>query len=126
MNPKKLILIADDSYAITNILKRVFTLKHFDVITVKDGQQLLEVIESKEVDVVLLDINMPKVNGMECALKIRSMKDPKKASVPIISITGNYGNHTGEDFKAAGIDQYMLKPLDYDQLVNLVNEYLKN
>jgi two-component system cell cycle response regulator DivK len=126
MKSKKLILIADDSYSITSILKKVFTLKGFDVVTVKDGEALMDAMDRMDVDILLLDISMPKLSGIDCAQKIRSMNDPKKAAIPIISITGNYGNYSIDEFKSVGIDMFMQKPLDYDQLVNLVNQYLKN
>jgi two-component system, cell cycle response regulator DivK len=51
------------------------------------------------------------------------MQDKKKASVPIVAITGNAKNYSEEDFKAAGINEYLPKPLDFDKLVDSVKKW---
>ena len=72
-----------------------------------------------------MDINMPVMNGIECAEKIRGLSDKKKASIPIIAITGNAMNLTMEDFNKSGINDYLQKPINFDRLVSLVNQYTK-
>jgi hypothetical protein len=65
------------------------------------------------------------MDGMECTRQIRKMKN-KKSEVPIIAITGNSRNYSWEDFKNAGISKYMQKPLNFDELVEIVNDYMSN
>lgn len=64
------------------------------------------------------------MDGIECTKAIRALSDPKKAAIPIIAITGNYKNYTMEDFKQAGLNDYLQKPLDYDLLLSTVKKHL--
>jgi len=119
-NTKK-ILVAEDSSVIQNITRKVLQFQNYEIISVKNGKQVLEQLEKGDFDALLLDINMPVMDGMECAKKVRSLGDKKKASIPIIAITGNAKNYSMDDFKAVGIDEYLPKPLNFDNLVNTVN-----
>jgi CheY-like chemotaxis protein len=69
-----------------------------------------------------MDINMPVMDGMECARRVRSLPDASKANIPIVAITGNAKNYSMEDFKKAGITDYLQKPLDFDKLVSVVKD----
>jgi CheY-like chemotaxis protein len=74
-------------------------------------------------NVVLMDINMPGMDGIECTAAIRSLGDPKKSSVPIIAITGNARNYSMEEFKAQGFTDFLQKPLNFDILVEKVKAF---
>lgn len=117
----KKILVAEDSSVIQNITRKVLQFQNYEIISVKNGKQVLEQLEKDNFDALLLDINMPVMDGMECAKKVRSLDDKKKATIPIIAITGNAKNYSMDDFKAVGIDEYLPKPLNFDNLVNTVN-----
>lgn len=65
---------------------------------------------------------MPKMDGMECTRAIRALDDKEKSAIPIIAITGNAKNYSIEDFKEAGINEYLQKPLNFDQLVETVKK----
>ncbi len=120
--PKKN-LIAEDSSVIQNLTRKILQQQQFDIRSVKNGQELLKVVEQEHFDVILLDINMPLVNGIECAKAIRSMTDPVKAKTPLIAITGNALNFTVDYFHSVGFDEYLQKPLNFDLLVDLVKKY---
>lgn len=119
----KKVLVAEDSSVIQNLTKKILQFQNFDIAVVKNGKQVLEALEKDDFDVILLDINMPLMDGMECAKQIRALKDSKKANIPIIAITGNAKNYTMEEFKGVGINEYLQKPLNFDSLVNLVKKY---
>ncbi len=121
MAKTKKILVAEDSSVIQNITRKVLQFQNYEIISVKNGKQVLEQLEKEDFDAILLDINMPVMDGMECAQKVRALGDKKKASIPIIAITGNAKNYSVDDFKAVGIDEYLPKPLNFDNLVNTVN-----
>ena len=70
-----------------------------------------------------MDINMPVMDGMECARAIRGLDDQQKSHIPIIAITGNAKNYSMEEFKEAGFNDYLPKPLDFDKLVETVKRY---
>ena len=123
MPDKKRVLIAEDSSVIQNLTKKVLQFQNYDIESVKDGQKVIDKLENESFDVILMDINMPKMDGMECSKQIRQMSDPQKAQTPIIAISGNANNYSEEDFKSAGINEYIPKPIDFDVLVETVNRY---
>jgi two-component system cell cycle response regulator DivK len=123
MASTKRVLVAEDSSVIQNLTKKILQFQNFEISSVKNGKQVLEKLEVEDFDVILLDINMPVMDGMECAQQVRALKDKKKSSIPIIAITGNAKNYTLEEFKKAGINEYLPKPLNFDSLVEMVKKY---
>lgn len=118
------ILLADDSPVIQTLSKKIFQSQGYEFVGVKTGTKVLSEIKSKDYDLVILDIILPGVDGMALAKEIRGLSDEKKAKIPIIAISGNYKNYKKEDFDDAGINDYLIKPLDYDALVNVVKKYV--
>jgi len=123
MSDKKQVLVAEDSSVIQNLTKKVLQFQNYDIHSARDGQQVLDMLKQKDYDIILMDINMPKMDGMECSRQIRSMDDEKKSQVPIIAITGNASNYSEEDFEKVGMNEYIPKPIDFDRLVEVVNKY---
>lgn len=117
------VLVAEDSSVIQNVTKKILQFQNFDIIAVKNGKQVLDKINADNYDVILMDINMPVMDGMECAKTIRAMEDEQKSKIPIIAITGNAKNYSMEEFAAAGFNDYLPKPLDFDKLVETVKRY---
>jgi CheY-like chemotaxis protein len=83
---------------------------------------VLQALAREPFDILLLDINMPVMDGMECARQVRALPDPAKADIPIVAITGNARNYSMEDFKSVGINEYLQKPLNFDNLVDVVKK----
>lgn len=123
MSDKKKVLVAEDSSVIQNLTKRILQFQNFDITSVRDGEQVIDALQKENYNVILMDINMPKMNGMECSKTIRAMKEKEKANIPIIAISGNAQNYTEEDFKNVGINEFIQKPIDFDQLVETVQKY---
>jgi CheY-like chemotaxis protein len=65
---------------------------------------------------------MPVMDGIECTEKIRNLDDEVKSRIPIIAITGNARNLSLEEYQEIGINEFLQKPLNFDQLVTLVKE----
>ncbi len=120
MNKK--IIVAEDSSVIQNLTKKILSQLSYDVVVVKNGQQVLDLLGKEDYDLVLLDIYMPVMNGMECAREIRRMPGNAK-NIPLIAITGNANNYSMRDFERAGINTYLPKPINYDSLVEIVGKY---
>lgn len=119
----KTILIAEDSSVILNLTKKILELQNYKILTAKNGGEVIKAVENNEVDAILMDLNIPVKNGMECTKEIRTHENKQIANVPIIAVTGNANNYTMEDFKEAGINEYLPKPLDFDMLVQTVKKY---
>ena len=123
MADAKKVLVGEDSSVIQNLTKKILQFQNYEITGAKDGQQVLKFLDKEHYDILLLDINMPKMDGMECARQIRQLEDPEKQTIPIIAITGNARNYTMDDFKEAGINEYLPKPLNFDELVEMVKRY---
>jgi CheY-like chemotaxis protein len=122
MAETKKVLIAEDSSVIQNLTKKILMMQNYSIHSAKNGEQVLKALESESFDIILMDINMPKMDGMECTRAVRALDDKEKAAIPIIAITGNAKNYSIEDFKEAGINEYLQKPLNFDQLVETVKK----
>lgn len=108
---------------IQNLTKKILQIENYEISTVKNGEQVIEMLQKEDFDIILMDINMPKMDGLECAKNIRALTDEKKSKVPIVAITGNARNMTLEEFRANGINEFLPKPLDFDGLVAMVKKY---
>ena len=123
MAETKTILIAEDSSVILNLTKKILELQNYKILTAKNGGEVIKTVENNKIDAILMDLNIPIKNGMDCTREIRAHKNKDIANVPIIAVTGNANNYSMEDFKEAGINAYLPKPLDFDMLVQTVKEY---
>ncbi|MCA6073713.1 response regulator [Fulvivirga sedimenti] len=113
----KRILLADDSPVLQSLTKKILEVQGYAFQGVKNGGKVIELIETGDFDLLILDIILPDANGMELAREIRKSKDPHVASLPIIGISGNYMNYSDADFADAGMNKFLLKPLNYDELL---------
>ena len=120
----KKVLIAEDSSVIQNLAKKILQFQNYEITSVKNGQQVLDKLNNESFDVIVMDINMPVMDGMQCSEQIRKRTD-EKANTPIIAISGNAKNYTREDFDRVGINEYLPKPLNFDELVDKVNHYTR-
>ena len=123
MSAPKKVLVAEDSSVIQNLTKRILQFQNFEIFAAKNGEEVMSMINNEDFDIVLMDINMPKKDGMECAKEIRALDDQTKAEIPILAITGNAMNYSMDDFKGVGINEFLPKPLNFDHLVAMVKKY---
>lgn len=121
--PNKTILIGEDSSVIQTLVKRVFELHHYRILTARNGQQVLELLEQEEIDLLLLDLNMPVLDGIACIQHIRQLNTPKSL-IPVIAITGNAPNYSTADFKQLGFQDVVIKPINFDELFQKVEKLL--
>lgn len=118
----KNVLVAEDSSVIQNLLKKILLFENCKITSAKDGQSVLDKYEKGDYDLIIMDFNLPVMNGLEAIKKIRALKN-KKGKVPIIGISGNAKNLPESTFFEAGVDEYMQKPLDYDKIIELVKKH---
>ena len=99
------ILVGEDSSIIINLTKSVLAFENYEMKAARNGKQVLEMLAAEDFDLILMDITMPILDGIQCTKEIRKMVDPKKNRIPIIAITGNAANHTPEDFRKFGVQR---------------------
>lgn len=124
MAEAKTILIAEDSSVILNLTRKILELQNYNIIAAKSGSEVMKAIDKQKIDGILMDLNIPGKNGMDCSKEIRANANPEIANIPIIAVTGNANNYSMEDFKNVGINAYLPKPVDFDMLVQTVKQYI--
>ncbi|MBF0552653.1 MAG: response regulator [Deltaproteobacteria bacterium] len=115
MNEKK-ILIVDDEAPIRDVLSLYFTKHGYSVRSAEDALQTLDILKTDRCQVMLLDLNMPGMDGLELCRKIR----PAFPFAYIFAITGQSSLFELADCREAGFDDYFIKPFDFAQLLNAV------
>ena len=115
----KRILTIDDSKTIRDMLMLTLSDAGFEVLQAVDGQDGVDMLESERVDVIITDINMPRMNGYEVIRHLRS--DPDHKSTPILVLTTESDTEKKGLARDAGATGWMVKPFDPDQLVATVN-----
>lgn len=111
----KTILIVDDSRFTLEISSFVASSAGYAALTALDGVEALEILGTNSVDLVIVDINMPGMDGYELIRKIRS--DEVLADVPVIIITTETEARDKEKGFAAGANSYLVKPVEPDDVV---------
>ncbi|MCE2707440.1 MAG: response regulator [Bacteroidota bacterium] len=124
MSEKKKILVGEDSSIIINLTKNVLAFENYSIKAAKNGKEVLDMLAKEDFDLLLLDITMPQMDGIQCIKEIRSLSEPKKNKIPIIAISGNAGNYTPEEYRKFGFDEFIQKPLNYDLVLATVKKIL--
>ncbi|GMQ24224.1 hypothetical protein Aoki45_09060 [Algoriphagus sp. oki45] len=124
MSKNKKVLVGEDSSIIINLTKNVLAFENYEMKSARNGQLVLDLLEKEDFDLILLDITMPVMDGVECIQKIRALDDIHKKSLPVIAISGNVNNLSPEQFRKLGFDDFIQKPLDYDQVLATVKKHL--
>lgn len=120
---RKRILIVEDHPTIQHITAKLLQAQNYEVEIANDGIKGLDMVDTTHFDMILLDIDIPSIDGMAYTQKIRSMSDPIKSQIPIIAITGNTRNYTASDFQTVGINEYMLKPINFTKLIEKLDGF---
>ncbi|RAI87927.1 response regulator [Algoriphagus yeomjeoni] len=124
MNESKKILVGEDSSVILNLTKSILSFEKYEMKAAKNGKLVLDMLEKEDFDLILMDLNMPVLDGATCTKMIRALNDESKSKLPIIAITGNMNNYTMDEFRKLGFDDFIQKPLDYDKLLVTVKKFL--
>jgi len=110
------LLIVDDEADICGFVKGFFAERGFDVYSASNGAEALETVAKVHPDIVLLDVKMPVMDGLETLKRIRKSSDP----VRVIMITAVDEVETAEEARAHGVTDYITKPLLLEQLERTV------
>lgn len=116
----KRVLTVDDSKTMRDMVS--FTLKSagYDVIDAEDGKHALQVLEGQSVDLVITDLNMPNMNGLELIRALRA--DERFKFTPILMLTTESDDTKKADGKAAGATGWIVKPFNPEKLIQVVQK----
>lgn len=121
---EKTILIVDDDALICNLLKKLFQRYDLKVITANDGVEAIEKTLQYDPDLILLDIKMPKKDGLAVLSELRSM--PRFTHIPIIILSAKDQLHEVRTGLETGATGYLRKPLTSKEIADTVLEYLRS
>ena len=115
------ILVVDDEPAVQNALFRALTLEHYDVANASDGHEALELLGSSPYEAVILDIAMPRMNGLDVCKRMRASGD----STPVLMLTARGEVDDRVAGLDAGADDYLVKPFALRELLARVRALLR-
>lgn len=118
-----LVMVVDDSLTVRKITSRMLTREGFEVVTAKDGVDGLQQLQDVTPDIILLDIEMPRMDGFEFARNVRA--DAKGKEIPIIMITSRTADKHRNRAMELGVNEYMGKPYQEDQLLALIRNFTR-
>ena len=116
------VLVIDDDPVILELLRVNFEIEGFAVVSAGDGREGLERAKRDKPDVILSDIMMPRMDGLDLVTALRS--DPKTRAVPVILLSAKAQNAEVKAGLEAGADDYVTKPFDPLELIDRVNAVL--
>lgn len=123
---KPLILVVDDHPINALFAERLLQRAGMDVHTANDGSKVIPALSEHKYDLILMDIAMPEMDGIEATRLVRSSNGLKtKPNVPIITMTAHAMKGDRERFIAAGMDDYIGKPVNGFNLLRIINKHLK-
>ena len=119
---KSTILYVEDNPDNRMLVKRILSAENYKLLEATNAVQAINLLETTTPDLILMDINMPDMDGYTLTTRIRSMSGLER--VPILALTANVMRGDKEKTLEAGCDGYIQKPLDVDQLIREIEKFL--
>jgi len=116
-----LVMVVDDSLTVRKITSRMLAREGYEVATAKDGVDALQQLQDLRPDCILLDVEMPRMDGFEFTRNVRADNDTRR--IPIIMITSRTADKHRNHALELGVNEYMGKPYQEEQLLALIKRY---
>jgi chemosensory pili system protein ChpA (sensor histidine kinase/response regulator) len=116
-------MVVDDSITVRRVMERFLQRNGMRVVTAKDGLDAISALSENKPDIILLDIEMPRMDGYEFASQVRN--DERVSDVPIIMITSRVGDKHRARAIEIGVNDYLGKPYQDSQLLNAIQRLLE-
>jgi len=121
--PARTIMVVEDYDDTRSLLKKGLEGMGYSVLEASNGQEAVEISDREHPDLILMDLDLPILDGIIATQLIRQQKEMQ--GVPIVAVTAYPMSYTRVKAFAEGCDEYMAKPIDMTELARLVNRYLK-
>jgi two-component system cell cycle response regulator DivK len=122
MTPNKTILYIEDAFENRMLIRRILEADGYTVLEAENARHALEVLNTGTPDLILMDINMPDIDGYTLTTQLRRL--PSLENIPIIALTANVMRGDRERTIEAGCNGYIQKPIDVDTFSDHINRYL--
>ncbi len=117
------ILLAEDNKVNQMVTKALLKKQDIEVTIANDGIEALEIYDNS-FDLIMLDINMPRMGGLEALKKLRILMKKQNISIPVIALTANALEGAKEEYLSHGMDGYLTKPIEIKKLANELEKWL--
>ncbi|MCA9955102.1 MAG: response regulator [Ardenticatenaceae bacterium] len=116
------VLVVDDEFEIRQLLSTMLTLMGYQSFMAQDGLDALEKISQNQPDILILDVMMPRMDGLTLCRQLRDTEET--AALPIIMLSGKAHQEAIQEGLKAGANRYLVKPTGLDELTRNINEVL--
>ena len=120
------ILVCDDEADIVSALRIYLEAEGYRVLTAANGKEAVAIVSRESVQLVVMGIMMPVMDGLSAARAIRSMERKDATVIPIIAMTANAFDEDRRRSREAGMDRHLAKPLDPQEIIRTINECVKS
>ena len=120
------VLVVEDEQINAMVISAMLKSLGLEVVHAADGVRAIEILKEKNFDCVLMDIQMPEMDGVETTREIRHSLDNSNVAIPIIALTAHAMKGDREQFMAAGMNDYLSKPVEVERLVEVLNRLKLN
>ena len=120
--PAHRILYVEDNFQNKRLVRKILTARGYNVLEADDGLTGVEVARKELPDLILMDISLPGIDGVEATQRIKAHADT--TAIPIVALTANAMRGDRERFIAAGCDDYLPKPISTSELLEMIRKYL--
>lgn len=119
----KRILYVEDNFQNKRLVRKILSAKGYEVLEADDGESGVEIATEEMPDLILMDISIPGIDGIEATRLIKA--NPDTNHIPVVALTANAMRGDRERFLAAGCDDYLPKPISTPELLRVIREYLE-
>lgn len=122
---KPRILFVEDNDISRELIRRIFQrMKHLEAHVAKDGSEALQFYDAHPYDIIFMDLQMPVMDGFEVTREIRNRDQLRGTYTPIVAVTAYVGDGDREMCKEAGMDGFLSKPINTDDLLQKIQQYI--
>ena len=118
------VLVVDDNEINRILLEKMLSKCSFQLDFCENGKEALDKVLNKDFDVVLMDIHMPVMNGLEAVQAIRKLEDPYFKELPIIALTASVLSNDIEEIYKTGFNEYQSKPFKIEELIDKISKFI--
>lgn len=119
---KKFFLVVEDFEDSRFMMRRLLEMAGYDVLEASDGEQAVKIAVEARPVLILMDLSLPKLDGLAATRQIRQKKGLK--AVPIVAVSAHDSPESRTEALAAGCDEYVTKPIDFDHLTSVLQRFL--
>lgn len=122
---KARVLVAEDDVLASHLIREMLTWHGFEMEAARTGQEAVELWETGSYDIILMDLQMPRLDGISATRLIRQKEQERGGHIPIVAMTANTFDEDRDRCFAAGMDGYISKPLDMKKGINVITDLLR-